>query len=236
MKRMQALPGRTGHNAVQRTVFSTMMILLACSCFAVLPSCSRLGRKAEENVRILNLRERFNRANFAVLRGEYEFAVAEMRQLGIETKPTDDINDDLAYWLGYCYEELGRPDLAADSYRRVILIFPGSRYSAEATKKLELLELRGLLQAAEEAIAQGKPQEAWVKLEVLSGKIKPTHELADDLVHQLARCYEAMGNGPKALACYEKLATDFPGSPHAAEAREKWRALEKASEKGQPGK
>jgi hypothetical protein len=43
------------------------------------------------------------------------------------------------FWLGYCFEKLGRPDLAAGYYRQVTRSFPTTRQADQAEARLQQL-------------------------------------------------------------------------------------------------
>ncbi len=94
-------------------------LLAALVCAAGLWGCAEIPEKANEDLRQVLLRERFQTAWFLCARGKTKEAAPELETLYNEMKAEDDIAPRVIFWLGYCYEENGEHQAAINKYYEV---------------------------------------------------------------------------------------------------------------------
>jgi len=104
------------------------------------PSCALLARGRGGEKAEVSARARFNAAYSLILAGQYAAAAERLDALKDDPDPNHRYRDDATFWLGYCYQELGRAQEAGEMYREVIAKFPESPYAGAAREKLLQVE------------------------------------------------------------------------------------------------
>ncbi len=75
------------------------------------------------------------------MRGNYELALQGFQEYG-KRYPDTDLTDNAQYWIGECYDALGRPDEALAAFSTVLEKYPASDKAAAAQLKKGLVFLK----------------------------------------------------------------------------------------------
>jgi outer membrane protein assembly factor BamD (BamD/ComL family) len=81
-----------------------------------------------------------SRAYSKVEDGKYEGALNDLSRSEKYTSPSEELQAEIAFLRGHCYEALSRLPEAIGSYQYLIEHFPNSIYAYQAKAKLEALE------------------------------------------------------------------------------------------------
>jgi len=109
-----------------------------------LAACGPLTGREKTGSKTVSHRERFNKAYRLVLRGRYDTARKRFRPIAESADPRNEYRDDAAFWLGYCFQELGDRYDAVRWYERLVADHPESPYLPAARKRLERLNAPAL--------------------------------------------------------------------------------------------
>jgi len=81
-------------------------------------------------------------AHSAIKKSKYDDAIVKLSQAESYKIPTPELQAEMSYLRGYCYEMLKRTPEAIGCYRYVVDAFPSSSYAYQARERLAILSAK----------------------------------------------------------------------------------------------
>lgn len=150
---------------------------------------------------------------------DYEAAIREFNKL-LEHFPGSEETSEAQFMIGDCYEKLGAPYKACQSYQEVIENYPSTnRFKEIAQRQKKIADYFYTRQAADESITD-KARELFTMskcekaAEIYRMVIKnyPYYENADEAQYRIGDCYKQMKKYETARAEFDKLSSQYPDS------------------------
>ncbi len=117
------------------SIYSVCCLFLAAMLLSP-AGCSGLSDSRSDADRQKALNRQFGQAWDLIHQGKPEVAIEMLGSLYDRMQKGDPAADDIVFWMGHCYQEMQRWDLAIQKYREVVATYPESAYAVEAQKRL----------------------------------------------------------------------------------------------------
>lgn len=231
-----SLPRRTlGLGTISCSRWATILVILALLVCA--QGCSTRAQRL------------YRRAEAFFAQGQYQLAAIEYSRI-LKESPDDPLADDALYKLAYLYrEELDNPGAALQSYRYLVDTYANSSYVDDALLWMVYITRRRLqdpdmvvatcreiderfakdmglrslawLQAAGAYYDAGQIDKARQRCAAIIGQFGSEHSVAAEACLLLANITrDKSANSQEALALYERVIKQYPGTPAAGKARQ----------------
>ncbi len=152
--------------------------------------------------------------------GDYKKALSEFKKL-LEHFPTSKEAPEAQFMIGDCYEKLGSPYEACQSYEEVIDKYPStSRLKEIVERQKKIADYFYTRESSDESIKEKAKgiftMSKWEKaanIYQMAIKNYPYYEKADEVQYRIADCYMKMGKYETAITEFEKLSSQYLNSP-----------------------
>ena len=83
--------------------------------------------------------QRYTIAVDYIFAGREREALALLQPIALDSTQENRLQDAATFWMGYCYQELGRKDAAVRTFETVIEKYPDTKYARSAQDRLDII-------------------------------------------------------------------------------------------------